>query len=77
MDFQSVETLGFKGINDETHTFVRFSALVTKSVDENTFRLYDYQKMMSYKNVIARQLHKRISRHFPANTFPQKIDSFE
>lgn len=72
--FSPIETLGFKGINDETHTFVRFSALVTKSIDENTFRLYDYQKVMSYKNVIARQLHKRISHHFTQANFAQSYD---
>lgn len=72
--FSPIETLGFKGINDETHTFVRFSALVTKSIDENTFRLYDYQKVMSYKNVIARQLHKRISHHFTQANFAQSYE---
>jgi len=72
--FSPIETLGFKGINEETHTFVRFSALVTKSIDENTFRLYDYQKVMSYKNVIARQLHKRISHHFTQANFAQSYD---
>lgn len=72
--FSPIETLGFKGINEETHTFVRFSALVTKSIDENTFRLYDYQKVMSYKNVIARQLHKRIGHHFTQANFAQKYE---
>ena len=72
--FSPIETLGFKGINDETHTFVRFSALVTKSIDENTFRLYDYQRVMKYKSVIARQLHKRIGHHFTQANFAQKYE---
>ncbi len=72
--FSPIETLGFKGINEETHTFVRFSALVTKSIDENTFRLYDYERVMSYKSVIARQLHKRISHHFTQANFAQQYE---
>lgn len=72
--FSPIETLGFKGINEETHTFVRFSALVTKSIDENTFRLYDYERVMSYKSVIARQLHKRISHHFTQANFAQNYE---
>lgn len=62
--FSPIETFGLKGVDDETHTFVRFSSLVTKSIDENTFRLSDYKVLMSYKNVIARQLHKRMGHHF-------------
>ena len=62
--FSPIETLGFKGKNDEKQTFVRFSPLVTKSIKERSFRLINYEQVMSYKSVIARLLHKRMSHHY-------------
>lgn len=62
--FSPIETLGFSGQNEETNTFVRFSPLVTNSIKERTFRLFNYEKVMSYRSVIARQLHKRMSHHY-------------
>lgn len=62
--FSPIETLGFRGKDGEVQTFVRLSPLVTKSVEERNFRLFNYEKVMSYKTVIARQLHKRMSHHF-------------
>ncbi len=56
--FSPIETLGFKGKNDEKQTFVRFSPLVTRSIQERSFRLINYEQVMSYKSVIARLLHK-------------------
>jgi hypothetical protein len=62
--FSPIETLGLKGKGSETQTFVRFSPLVTESIRQGTFRLINYDKVMSYRSVIARQLHKRMSHHF-------------
>ena len=57
--FHPIEAIGFSGEDEETQTFVKFSPLVTKSIKDRTFRLFNYQKVMSYKSVIARQLHKQ------------------
>lgn len=62
--FHPIEAIGFNGENEETQTFVKFSPLVTKSIKERTFRLFNYEKVMSYKSVIARQLHKRMAHHY-------------
>lgn len=62
--FHPIEAIGFNGENEETQTFVKFSPLVTKSIKERSFRLFNYQKVMSYKSVIARQLHKRMAHHY-------------
>jgi hypothetical protein len=62
--FSPIESLGFKGEEGETRTFVRFSPLFTQSINEGRFRRINYEKVMSYKNVIARQLHKRMSHHY-------------
>lgn len=62
--FSPIETFGIKGQAGEKHTFVRFSPIVTQSIDAGTYRLLNYEKVMGYKSVIARQLHKRISHHF-------------
>jgi len=62
--FHPIEAIGFNGENEETQTFVRFSPLVTKSIKERTFRLFNYKKVMSYKTVIARQLHKRMAHNY-------------
>lgn len=62
--FSPIETLGLKGRNSETQTFVRFSPLITESIRQGAFRLVNYDKVMGYKSVIARQLHKRMSHHY-------------
>ena len=64
------ETLGlqtqedWKGTGQKTKCFVRFNALVTKSIRDKTFRRFNYEKSLSMDSVIARQLHKRMSHHF-------------
>ena len=54
----------WKGTGQKTRAFVRFNALVSKSIQSRTFRQINYEKVMSYKTVIARQLHKRMSHHY-------------
>lgn len=44
--------------------FVRFNSLVSDSIKNKTWRLINYQDCMSYKKVISRWLHKRISHMF-------------
>lgn len=64
------ETLGlqtrddWKNQGNKSRAFVRFNSLVTKSITSRTFRQLNYEKVMSYKNVIARQLHKRMSHNY-------------
>jgi hypothetical protein len=64
------ETLGLREWNDwkkhgnKSVAFVKFNHLVTQSIRDRTFRQINYDKCMSYKKIIARWLHKRISRHF-------------
>lgn len=64
------ETLGlqtredWEGTGAKTKAFVRFNSLVTASIKSGTYRQLNYAKSMSYKNVIARQLHKRMSHHY-------------
>lgn len=62
--FSPIETYGFAGEGKETKTFVRFSPLVTNSIKTGSFRMINYDKAMSLKSVIARQLHKRMSHHY-------------
>ena len=62
--FSPIESYGFAGEGSETKTFVRFSSLVTNSIKSGTFRMINYDKAMSLKSVIARQLHKRMSHHY-------------
>jgi len=64
------ETLGlqtqedWKGCGEKTKAYVRFNSLVTKSIKEKSFRLLNYDKSMSYKRVLARWLHKRLSHNY-------------
>ena len=64
------ETLGLQTREDwqdktqNTRAFVRFNSLVTQSIKQRTFRQLNYDKVMSYTSVIARQLHKRMSHHY-------------
>jgi hypothetical protein len=64
------ETLGlqtresWRGTGQKSRAFVRFNSLVSKSIKSRTFRQINYETVMSYKTVIARQLHKRMSHHY-------------
>jgi hypothetical protein len=62
--FHPIEAYGFKGHDGEDVTFVKFSPLVTESIQNNTFRLVNYKQLMSYSSTIARHLHKRMSHNF-------------
>ncbi len=57
-------TLGLKGVDNHTQTFVRFSPLVTKSIKGKTFRQLNYPKYMTHKKMLSRWLHKRLSHYF-------------
>lgn len=59
----------WKGTGQKTKAFVRFNSLVAKSIKDNSFRQINYEKAMSYKAVIARQLHKRMSHHYTQASF--------
>ena len=65
-----IETLGlqtqedWKGTGQKTKCFVRFNPLVTKSIRDKSFRRFNYKKNFELVNVIARQLHRRMSHHF-------------
>ncbi len=72
--FSPIETLGLKGKGSETQTFVRFSPLVTHSIKSGTYRLINYDKVMSYRSVIARQLHKRMSHHYTQASFTESYE---
>lgn len=64
------ETLGLQTREDweeqgqKTRAFVRFNPLVTASIKNRTFRLYNYEATMGYTSTIARQLHKRMAHHY-------------
>lgn len=72
--FRAIETLGLSGKNGETQTFVRFSPLVTQSIKKGTFRLINYEKVMSYRTTIARQLHKRMSHFYTQASLTEKYN---
>ncbi len=64
------ETLGLQTREDwkdkdhKTRCFVRFNPLVTTAIKNQSFRQINYEKTMSFRSVIARQLHKRMSHHY-------------
>lgn len=64
------ETIGlqtredWKGDGRKTKAFVRFHPLVTRSIKTGGFRQLNYEKTMTYRSAIARQLHKRLSHHY-------------
>jgi hypothetical protein len=64
------ETIGLNSRDDwqndgrNTKAFVRFHPLVTRGIKTGGFRQLNYEKAMTYRSVIARQLHKRMSHHY-------------
>ena len=69
------ETLGlqtredWEGTGEKTRAFVRFNPLVTQGIKSRQFRQFNYKKSMSYKSVIARQLHKRMAHNYTQASF--------
>lgn len=59
----------WEGQGEKTKAFVRFNGLVTSSIRNNSFRQFNYEVSMGYQNIIARQLHKRMSHHFTQASF--------
>jgi len=51
----------WKGTGKKTRCFVRFNSLVKRSIKNQTFRQLNYKTAMSYKRILARWLHKRMS----------------
>ena len=72
--FSPIEMLGLSGENGETQTFVKFSNLLTRSINEGTYRLFNYEKVMSYDSTIARQLHKRMAHHYVQASFTERYE---
>lgn len=63
------DTLGLEskdevGNGKATKCFVRFNLLVTKSINDKTYKLLNYDACMSYKKSLARWLHKRMSHNY-------------
>jgi hypothetical protein len=73
------ESLGLKTDENNTKAFVRFNPLVTASIRNKSFRQINYEKSMSYKSAIARQLFKRMSHHYRQaslmNTYQIKLST--
>jgi len=51
----------WKGSGRNSKAFVRFNPLVTQSLNDKTFREYNYRVSMGYKYNVSRWLHKRMS----------------
>jgi len=64
ISFHIFEAIGFSSRGNNEKCFVKFNPLVTKSIKERTYRIYNYHKAMSLKYMLSRWLFKRISHHF-------------
>ena len=69
------ETVGLQtrtdwlGSGQKTRCFVRFNLLVTRSIQNKTYRQLNYKACMTYKRSLARWLHKRMSHLFIQASF--------
>lgn len=54
----------WKGLGKKTMAYIRFNPLVTESIKKRSFRLLNYDKSMSYRRVLARWMHKRLSHNY-------------
>jgi len=64
LTFHLFETVGVSSKERGGNAFVRFNTLVTRCITKGTFRQFDYEKVLSYENVLARRLHKRLAHNF-------------
>ena len=54
----------WKGFGKKTTAYIRFNPLVTESIKARSYRLLNYDKSMSYRRVLARWMHKRLSHNY-------------
>lgn len=65
MIFNPIDVLSFRKTDQEDiPCYLIFSNVVAEALDNLYFRRFNYKKVVSYKSVIARLLHRRISHHF-------------
>lgn len=65
MIFNPIDVLSFRKNDDaDTPCYLIFSNIVAEALDNLYFRRFNYKKVVGYKSVIARLLHRRISHHF-------------
>ena len=66
MIFNPIDVLSFRKTDKEADIpcYLIFSNIVAEALDNLYFRRFNYKKVVSYKSVIARLLHRRISHHF-------------
>ena len=67
MIFNPIDVLSFRKKDDadeDTPCYLIFSNIVAEALNNLYFRRFNYKKVVSYKSVIARLLHRRISHHF-------------
>ena len=66
MIFNPIDVLSFRKTTEDADTpcYLIFSNIVAEALDNLYFRRFNYRKVVSYKSVIARLLHRRISHHF-------------
>lgn len=60
-NFHPISNYGIRGKDGEDFTYVTFCPMLTEALKTNSFRLINFKKLMSYKGVIARLLHKRFT----------------
>lgn len=54
----------WKVLGKKTMAYITFNPLVTDSIKQRSFRLLNYDKSMSYRRMLARWLHKRLSHNY-------------
>ena len=60
-----------KNNTEQTKCIAQFNPFVTKSIQEMTFRKYDYTKCIQYQTPLARYIHKRISHQYKQSSVGQ------
>ena len=63
MSFHLFEAIGFSSSNKEglSKAYVKFNPLVTKSIKENSFRVYNYRQCMDLSMNLSRWLYKKVT----------------
>jgi hypothetical protein len=71
-----IDSLSFQSRGEKGECFVRFNGLVTKSINLGFYRLYDYDRSLSFQSTLARRVHKRMATFFTQASFFGNDDGY-
>jgi hypothetical protein len=71
-----IDSLGFNSNGARGECYVRFNGLVTRSINFGFYRLYEYDRSLSFRSTLARRLYKRLATFYTGASYFEKDNTY-